>query len=75
MSAVLALFGGDGLKGGNLLPYLGAFALGARELSLFILGKRKGEGKGLFALLTDKLIYRHAQSPLCGIIRGVGMKK
>jgi len=64
--AILALFGGDGLKGGNLLSHLGAFTLRALELSLFILGKRHGEGKGLLALLTDKLIYRHAQSPLWG---------
>ena len=75
MSADLALFGGDGLKGGNLLPYLGAFALWALEFSLFILGKREGERKGLLALLTDKLIYRHVQSPLYGIIRSSCMKK
>ena len=75
MSAVLALFRGDGLKGGNLLPYLGAFAFWAIELSLFILGKFKGERKRLLALLTDKLIYRHAQSPLYGIIKSLCMKK
>jgi hypothetical protein len=65
---ILALLRGDGLKGGNLLPYRGAFALRALDLSLFILGKRHGEGKGLLALLTDKFIYRHAHSPLYEII-------
>jgi hypothetical protein len=61
VSPVLALFGGYGLKGGNLLSYLGAVAVRALEFLLLIFGKCERERKGLFALLAHKIIYRHTR--------------
>lgn len=61
MKVLLALFGGYGLKGGNLLFYPRALTFGAPEFLLVIFGNRQSEGKGLITLLTHEVIYGHAK--------------
>lgn len=64
MNSFLALFGGYGLKGGNLLLHSRAFAIWAPEFFLPVFRNRYHYGKRLIALLTDEVVYRHAKSPL-----------
>lgn len=64
MNSFLALFGGYGLKGGNLLLHSGGLTIWAPEFFLSVFRNRYHYGKGLIALLTDEVVYRHAKSPL-----------
>ena len=61
MKVLLALFGGYGLKGGNLLFHPRGLTFGAPEFLLVIFGNRQSEGKGLITLLAHEVIYGHAK--------------
>lgn len=64
MNAFLALFGGYGLKGGNLLLHSCAFAIWTPEFFLPVFRNWYHYGKRLIAFLTDEVVCRHAKSPL-----------
>jgi hypothetical protein len=61
MKAVLTLFGGYGLKGGNLLLHLVAFTLWALEFLPFILRDFYIEGKRLVTFPTNEVILGHGK--------------
>jgi hypothetical protein len=63
MNPVLALFGGYGLKGGNLLLHITALAFWAPEFFLFIFRYFYIEGKRFIAFFTDELIHGHGKPP------------
>jgi hypothetical protein len=64
INPVLALFGGYGLKGGNLLLHITALALWALEFSLLIFRHCYSEGKRFIVFFTDELIHGHGKPPL-----------
>jgi hypothetical protein len=61
MNVFLTLFGGYGLKGGNLLFHPRALAFRAPEFLLVVFGNRQNQGKGLITLLTHEVVYGHAK--------------
>ena len=61
MHMLLALLGGYGLKGGNLLFHPRALAFRAPEFLLAVFGNRQSQGKGLITLLTHEVVYGHAK--------------
>ena len=61
MHVLLALLGGYGLKGSNLLFYPRALTFGAPDFLLSEFGNRNCHGERLIALFTHELIYRHGK--------------
>ena len=57
----LALFGGYGLKGRNLLLDPRALAFRAPEFLLAVFRNRNCHGKRLIALFTHEVVYGHAK--------------
>jgi hypothetical protein len=68
MNSHLALLGGYGLKGGNLLSYSSGLTFRASEFLFSVFRDRYSHGKRLIALLADEIVYRHATSPFPGDI-------
>jgi hypothetical protein len=58
-----ALFGGFGLKQGNLLLDLLALAFGAAEFSLFIFGNGQNQVEWFLAFFAVKFISGHGNPP------------
>ncbi len=65
----LTLFGGYGLKEGNLLLHFAAFAFWALEFFLFIFPNFYSQGKSLFTFFTHELVCGHARPPFTLCLR------
>jgi hypothetical protein len=61
---ILALFGGLGLKGCNLLFYFRAFAFRAAELLFLIFRESQGQVERLIAFFANEIIYWHGTPPI-----------